>query len=352
MIFGSKDSIGLDIGSSYLKLVELKEKKGSYELEAFDILPLPPELIVEGSIIDSLRLVETIKELLKKTKVKAKNTAIGIAGHASVIIRRISLPEMSEEELGESIKFEAEQYVPFDVEDVNIDFQILGPQEDPGQMDVMLVAVKKDVINEYVSVVKEAGLTPIVVDVNAFALGNTYEINYEMSLDRNVALVNIGASSINLNVLKGGVSVFTRDSAMGTNLHTEAIQKEFNVSYEDAERIKRGEQVAEAKAGAEDISAVMASSSEDILEEISRSVDYFRSTSFHEDVNEIVISGGGALINDFPRLLAEKVGVEVMVLEPFRNINVPKKFDMIFMEEMGPIAAVAVGLAMRKMGDR
>src|SRR3989304_2435416 len=197
MLFGGKGSIGLDLGSSYIKTVKLRESKGSYELELFDIHPLPPELIVDGSIIDSLRLVDSIKEMIKKAGVKTKDTVISISGHSSVIIKRISLPEMSEEELSESIKFEAEQYVPFDIEDVNLDFQILGPKEEPGQMDVILVAVKKDTINEYVNAVRESGLNPIIVDVNHFALENMYEINYEIESNKNVAIVNVGASTIN-----------------------------------------------------------------------------------------------------------------------------------------------------------
>src|SRR4030043_1927098 len=243
MVFGRKSSIGLDIGSGYLKVVQLKDTKGGYELELFDMLPLPPELIVDGSIIDSLRLIDSLKELVKKAKIKTKDAVISIAGHSSVIIKRVSLPEMSEEELSESIKFEAEQYIPFDIEDVTLDFQILGPKEEPGQMDVILVAVKKDIINEYITVVKEAGLNALIVDVNSFALENIYEINYEIEPGRNIAIVNIGASTINMNILKGGVSVFTRDSAVGSNLHTEALQREFNLTYEIAERLKRGEPI-------------------------------------------------------------------------------------------------------------
>jgi len=177
MLFSGKGSIGLDLGSSYIKTVKLREVKGSYELELFDIHPLPPELIVDGSIIDSLRLVESIKEMVKRAGIRTKATVTSISGHSSVIIKRISLPEMSEEELSESIKFEAEQYVPFDIEDVTLDFQILGPKEEPGQMDVILVAVKKDIINEYVSVIREAGLNPIIMDIDSFALENMSGVN-------------------------------------------------------------------------------------------------------------------------------------------------------------------------------
>ncbi|MCL5022297.1 MAG: pilus assembly protein PilM [Nitrospirae bacterium] len=349
-MFGSKGIIGLDIGSSYLKVVQLREVRSGFELELFDTLPVSPELIVEGSIIDAIRLTESLKELVRKAKIKAKDAVIGISGHSSVIIKRISLPEMTEEELSESIKFEAEQYVPFDIEDVNLDFQILGPKDEPGQMDVILVAVKKDVINDYVSVVREAGLNTVIVDVDAFALENMYGINYEIEPGRNVALVNIGASTMNMNILKGGVSMFTRDSSIGSNIHTDALQKEFNITYDEAERLKRGEAIEKVKP--EDASSLIISASGEIFSEVSRSLDYFKSSTLQAEVDEVILSGGCGLIRDFPRLLAEKIGIQVKNAEPFRNIVIPKKFDMSFVEEIAPIAAVSVGLAMRRPGDR
>jgi len=345
MFFGTGSPIGLDIGSSYLKVVKLKDTKGGFELELFDMLPLPPELIVDGTIIDSLRLIDSLKELARKAKIKTKDVVISIAGHSSVIIKRVALPDMSEEELSESIKFEAEQYIPFDIEDVNLDFQILGPKEEPGQMDVILIAVKKDIINEYISVVKEAGFNCLIVDVNSFALENIYEVNYEIEQDKNVAIVNIGANTINMNILKGGLSVFTRDSAIGSNLHTEALQREFNLTYEVAERLKRGELVENVSQV--DAFSVMELASEEIIGEIRRSLEYF-----NEDINEIILSGGCALVSDFPKLLAEKIGVETKVMEPFKNIKIPKKFDVTYIEEMSPLAAVAAGLALRRPGDR
>ncbi|MDH4230479.1 MAG: pilus assembly protein PilM [Nitrospirota bacterium] len=350
MLFGGKGSIGLDIGSSYIKAVKLKEAKGGYELELFNVHPLPPELIVDGSIIDSLRLVDSLKEMITTAGIKAKNAVISISGHSSVIIKRISLPEMTEEELSESIKFEAEQYVPFDIEDVNLDFQIIGPKDEPGQMDVILVAVKKDIINEYINVVREAGLNPIIVDIDSFALENMYGTNYEVELDRNIALLNIGASTINMSILKGGISVFTRDSSLGSNLHTEALQREFNLSYENAERLKRGESVENVSP--EDAKGVIESASEEILNEIIRSFDYYRSTTVHEDISEVILSGGCALIGNFAAMIAERSGVETRIADPFKNIKIPKKFDMSGIEEIAPIMAVAVGLALRKQGDR
>jgi type IV pilus assembly protein PilM len=350
MFLKGKGSIGLDIGSSYIKTVKLKEAKGGYELDLFDLHPLPPELIVDGSIIDSLRLVDSIKEMIRKTGIKTKDAVISISGHSSAIIKRISLPEMSEEELSESMKFEAEQYVPFDIEDVNLDFQIIGPKEEPGQMDVILVAVKKEIINEYIAVVKEAGLNPIIVDIDSFALENMYGINYEIEPEKNIALLNIGASTINMSILKGGISVFTRDSSLGGNLHVEALQREFNISYESAERLKKGESVENISP--DEAATIIESASEEILSEIIRSFDYYRSTTLHEDIAEVILSGGCALLKNFASMIAERSGIETRVAEPFRNIKIPKKFDRTYIEEIAPIMAVAVGLALRKQGDR
>ncbi|VAX34119.1 Type IV pilus biogenesis protein PilM [hydrothermal vent metagenome] len=350
MLFGEKTPIGLDIGAGFLKVARIKEMRGGYELEDFDMIPLPPELIVDGAIIDSLRLADSIKELLRKTKIKTKEAAISVSGHSSVIIKMISLPEMSEEELEESIKFEAEQYVPFDINDVNIDFQIIGPREEPGQMDVILVAVKKDVINEYVSVVKDAGLTPVIVDVDVFALENMYELNYEISASRNVALVDIGASSIKMNIIKGGTPSFTRDGPVGSNLHSEALQREFHIPYEVAERLKRGETVENVSE--EEARTVIEAASEEIFNEIGRSLEYFRTSMAKEEVAELILSGGCALIEGFPEMLAERLSIEVKIANPFQNITISKKLDEAYIRDIAPIAAVSVGLAIRRVGDR
>jgi type IV pilus assembly protein PilM len=209
---------------------------------------------------------------------------------------------------------------------------------------------KKEIINEYTSVVKEAGLTPIIVDIDSFALENMYGINYEIEAEKNVALLNIGASTINVSILKGGISVFTRDSSLGSNIHTEALQREFNIPYETAERLKRGESVENISP--EDAGTVIEAASEEILGEIVRSFDYYRSTTLHEDISEVILSGGCALLKDFASMTAEKAGVETRVAEPFRNIRIPKRFDRVYIEEMAPIMAISVGLALRKLGDR
>ncbi len=350
MIFGKKNIVGIDIGSKHIKAVQLKDVRGSYHLERLGLTTLEPELIVDGSILDSSRVVEAIKGLIANADIRTKDAAISLSGHSSVIIKRVSIPQMSEDELSESIKFEAEQYIPFDIEDVNLDFQILGPADKEHLMDVMIVAAKKDKINEYVTVAREAGLNPVIVDVDAFALENMYELNYEVKPQENVAIVNIGASMININILKGGLSVFTRDSAVGGNMHTEALQKEFTISYANAEKLKQ-EKTMEGFSQ-EDVKAVLASASEDIIAEISRSFDYFRDTSSYENINEIVLCGGGALTPGFIPLLSEMSGINVKVAEPLKNIHIPDSFDKEYLKKVEPIVSVAIGLALRRIGDK
>lgn len=350
MFLGTKIPIGLDVGSSVLKVAKVEETKGGYELLNFDILPTAPGLIVEGSIIDSLRLVDSIKELLQKAKIKAKDAVISVSGHSSVIVKMISLPEMREEEIEKSIRFEAEQYVPFGIDDVNIDFQIIGPREEPGQMDVLLVAVKKDTINEYISVIKEAGLNLVVVDVDVFALQNMYEVNYEISESENIALVDIGANSIKMNIVKNRAPSFTKDSPIGSSIITESLQREFNLPYEVAERLKKGEtveNVTEESAG-----EVIAVASEEIFAEISSSIDYFNATMVGGEISRVILSGGCAFIKGFPNILSDRLGIEVKLADPFQKISISKRLDEDYIRDIAPIAAVSVGLAMRRVGDK
>src|SRR5213078_3813575 len=242
-----KLALGLDIGSSSVKLVQLKDQKRGFILEAFGVSPLPPEAIVDGALMNNGAIVDAIRQLVGQFKLKNREVAIGVSGH-SVIIKKISMPRMTREELEESIQWEAEQYIPFDVKDVNIDVQILSPEgADPGtgQMDVLLVAAKKDMINDYTSVVAEAGLTPVVVDVDAFAVQNAFEVNYELPKNETIVLVNAGASVCNINVLANGLTTFTRDLTMGWNQFTEEIQKQANGSYGEAEELEVGGDAAQ-----------------------------------------------------------------------------------------------------------
>lgn len=351
MFFKKKGTIGLDIGSGCIKIVRLLDSKEGYELDLFDMVQTPTDAFQDGIITDKGSMLAALQQLLNKAGVKGGDAVLGVSGHSSVIIKRITLPMMTEEELATSIRYEAEQYIPFDINDVNIDFQILGPKQDEeGQMDVVLVAVKKNVVNSLVEIAEQAGLDTVIVDVDSFALGNMYEVNYNMADRPIAALVNVGAANTNINIIQEGLPVFTRDSAMGSNYHTEALVRELGVSREDAELLKAGRAVE----GVDPISAntVIAAASEEIYGEISRSFEYFRSSVGFEEISGIILSGGAAIIKGFRETMAERLGIGVVLAEPFSGIRVSEKMDRHLLNEMAPIASVAMGLALRREGDR
>ena len=349
----SKTAVGLDIGSSSVKLVQLKEKRGGYQLLAFGTAPLPPEAIVDGALMNSAAIVQAIQDVFAQQKVKAKDVAIGVRGH-SVIIKKISLPRMTQEELDESIQWEAEQYIPFDVKDVNIDTQILTPDADAaGQMDVLLVAAKKDMINDYTSVCAEAGLTATVVDVDAFAVQNAYEANYDGSPNDTVVIVNVGAAVTNLNVIARGTTTFTRDITMGGNAFTEEIQKQLNISYDEAEALKVGGQGDSDAVVPQEVERVIQGVAEQLGGEIQRSLDFYASTSPEGKIARAFLSGGTARVPALFKTIEARAGVPVEILNPFKNIEIDnKRFDPAVLLQAAPAAAVGVGLALRRPGDK
>jgi type IV pilus assembly protein PilM len=348
--FAKKEIVAIDIGSSTVKLVQLRETKGAYHLVNLGLAYLPPEAIVDNSIMDSSAVVEAIRNLVESHKVKTKNVATSISGH-SVIIRKIQLPIMTEEELESSIQWEAEQYIPFEISEVNLDFQILGTDpRDPSQMNVILVAAKKDFVSDYVAVFKESGLNPVVMDVDCFAVENAFEANYGFAEEEIVALVNLGASAVNVNVLKDGISVFTRDIQVGGNLLNEELQKRLGLSSEDAEKAKLGKAVSATAAA---IAEVMLDASENLAQEVQRSLDFFAATSADEKINKIFITGGVAKVRMVREAIERRIGVEVEVINPFRQVAVNEKnFDLEYVDSVGPIFTVAAGLAMRRVGDK
>jgi len=346
-----KNVIGLDIGSSSVKVVELNEGKSGFKLQSLGISSLPPEAIVDGALMDSVTIIDTIREVITTAKVKTKDVVTSVSGH-SVIVKKISLPFMTEAELDESIRWEAERYIPFDINDVNIDFQTFGSNpENPEVMDVVLVAAKKDIINDYVSVIMEAGLNPVIIDIDAFALENMVGINYDIEKEEVIAIANVGATTTNINILKGNVSGFTRDIFKGGNQITEDIQRQLHVDYDEAERIKIGSKVDVTSRSA--VQNLLKTASESLAVEIRNSLEFFQSTATYEKIGKLYLSGGGAKIKDFDVILQQEIGLPVEVVNPFTKIEYSEKnFDVEYLREIGPIMAVGVGLASRKAGDR
>ncbi|HTZ17935.1 MAG TPA: type IV pilus assembly protein PilM [Dissulfurispiraceae bacterium] len=350
MLIGKKSVVGLDIGSRYLKIAQVNADRNGYELGLFSMLPVERDVIGDGLILNKPKLVDSLKALMSNAGIKKADAVIGLSGHSSVITKVIKVPLITEEELSLNIKYEAEQYIPFDIKDVNIDFEILGPDsEEGGMMNVMLVAVKKSVMSDYVDVAQQAGMQPIVVDIDSFAVGNVYETNYGVPDKNNIALVNIGASKTNISILRKGQPVFMRDTAIGSNYHAEALERTLNISKDVAESVKIGEVIEGVSQ--ESAREIIGNASDEIYAEIYRSFEYFRSSVGDEDINGIVLSGGAALIKGFPQLMSERLGIPVEVNDVFKKIKLSDKAAPA-VKDIAPIAAVVTGLAIRRAGDR
>ena len=345
----SKGLVGLDVGSSAVKLVELRQKKGEYHLERLGVEPLSPEAIVDGSIMDSSLVVDAIHKLNDETKVKSTQYATALSGH-SVIIKKIQVPAMNEEELGESIQWEAEQYIPFDINDVRLDYVVLGDGGGRDTMEVLLVAVKRDKVNDYTSVISQTGKTPVLVDVDAFAIQNAYEVNYDLDPLKTLALINMGAAVTNINVISRGSTVFWRDISFGGNQYTEALQRELNLSFEQAEAVKRGE--TGGRFSQADVRAVLDEVSAEMAGEIRKTFDFYTTTSSEGPVDELVLSGGCALTPGLEQVLRDRFQVPVERMDPLRRIRHRESdFNAEWLQTISPMLAVAVGLAVRRVGD-
>src|SRR5712692_7082677 len=338
-----KPLVGLDIGSSSIKAVELKGSNQGYELVSCGLEPLAQDTVVDGAIMDAPLVAGAITNIFEQQKIKTKSVATAVSGH-SVIVKRVTLPAMTEEELYDRIQSEASQHIPFDIADVNLDYQLLESVDT--QMEVLLVAVKKDKILNHTNVLAQAGKAPTVVDIDAFALQNCFEMNYDPEPSQTVALLNMGASVMNINIVRGGVPLFTRDVSVGGNQYTDALQKELDLSFEGAERLKKGESIAGV---ADDHRATILRSVSDILIlEIQKTFDFFRATASGENIQRIYLAGGTARVPGLVELLREEFAMPVEELYPFRKIVPnPSRHSEDQIREMGPRLAIAVGLALR-----
>ncbi|MCK4468731.1 MAG: type IV pilus assembly protein PilM [Desulfobacterales bacterium] len=342
--------IGLDIGSRALKASEIVETKSGYSLQHFGMLDIAYGAIEEGVIKDADEIAASIRKLFNENSFKTQNVAVSIGGY-SVIVKKISVQTMTEEQLQEAINSEAEQYIPFDISDVNLDYQILGEAENnPNQMDVLLVAVKKEVVNSYVDLIQMAGLNPCVIDIDAFALQNIFELNYAPE-DENVALIDIGASKTSLNILKGNSSIFMRDVTLGCGLINRKIVSLIDCSYEEAEQLKYGDQPN--RISPDDVKEIISSVTDDWCNEIRQALDFFYSAHPDDQIKRIMLSGGGAYIKEFRELLTVETSSEVEIINPFKNIQIDeKKFDISYLERIAPQAAISMGLSIRKIDDK
>jgi type IV pilus assembly protein PilM len=353
MLGRNKSVVGLDIGSSAVKAVELKPSGKGFRVVAYGAEPVPADAIVDGAIIDAGAVADSIRNVFEHHRAfKSKDVCASLSGNA-VIVKKITLPVMTQSELDESIYWEAEQYIPFDIQDVNLDYQILDAGTGPdarGNMEVLLVAAKKEKIADYTGVITQAGRTPVIVDVDAFALQNAYDANYGLDPGQVVVLLNAGASAININILQGEQSMFTRDISMGGNAYTEAVQKELDLPHESAEQLKKG--IPVDGASFEEAQPVLRAVTENVLLEVQKTFDFFKATASSDRIDRIMLSGGASRVDGFRDMLNERFGATVEEFDPFRTIAWDPKSLGREAVDHASTAAVAVGLALRKVGDR
>ncbi len=350
-LFGKKDTlVGLDIGSRTIKVGEVEPSADGPILKKFGTLDISLDLVGEDGIKDPEGLGDSIRQLFKLYGVREQNVAVSVGGY-SVIVKKITVNNMSEEELQETIHLEAEQYIPFDISDVNLDFQILGASDlNPNQMSVLLVAAKKDMINDYLNVLGIAGLNPCIIDVDAFALQNIYETNYDTGGDC-VALIDIGATKTSLNILKGEDSVFMRDVSLGCGQINQKIAAQIDCTMEEAEDVKMNPD--QDKIPSDDLREIESSVITDWTTEIRRALDFFYSTYPDDQIQKVALSGGGSKIKEFVKLLAVQTSSNVSIINPFERFIIDEnRLDTSYLETMGPQAAICMGLSIRRVDDK
>lgn len=337
--------VGLDIGSSSVKIVELRQRQDGYELVNMALDPLGQDVIVDGSIMDAPSVTAVIEKIFQENKIERDHVAVSVSGHA-VIVKRITIAASDQRELEEAIQREAAQHIRFDLADLSLSYHVLGPEPGGQGLDILLLAVKREKLESHTGVLAQAGKTPLVVDIDAFALQNAFEVAYEPPPSQTAALLNIGASLMNINITRDGVPLFTRDVSVGGNQYTDILQKELDLSFEDAEKLKRGESLDHVAAQAE--APHLRSVTELVLLEIQKTFDFFRQTRPTDHIDAIYLAGGSASIHGLAELLAAEFNLPVEVLNPFRKIHVDaSNFDPRYVEENASRMTIAVGLALR-----
>jgi type IV pilus assembly protein PilM len=343
---GKKNLVGLDIGSSSVKAVELGKKGANLQLLNLGFENLQTDTIVDGQIMELNNVSNVIAHIFNEHQIRTNRVVAGVSGH-SVIVKNIVLPQMSSEELQESFSWHAEEHIPFDIADVNLDYELTGKSTET--LHVLMAACKSDKIANVKQAIQLAGKQPVIIDVDAFALQNCYELNYQPKAGEVVALLNIGAATMNINILNGSRSVFARDASVGGSQYTSLLQKELGLSFEQAEGVKRGMPLPE---GVEPrpIQPIIETVSETLALEMKKTVDFYRATAQDGEgtIQKILLAGGGSKLPGLADFLTTRFEIPVEVFNPFRHIEVDeRKFDPDYMREIVPEMAVAVGLALR-----
>ncbi|MBN2071427.1 MAG: type IV pilus assembly protein PilM [Candidatus Krumholzibacteriota bacterium] len=356
-------TVGLDIGSSLIKAIEIEHSGDTPRIVRFGMNRLLPEAIVEGEIMDRNLVIEGIKECMLQAGITSTDVVSAVSGRA-VIVKKVVMDKMAPEDAKEAIFWEAEQHVPFDIDDVCLDFQILREDIGANQMEVLLVAAKKDMVNNHSAIITDADLTPSIVDVDSFAVQNCFETNlgvvngrsdskdgsHEEREEKVIGLINIGSDVTNINIIQGSSPHFTRDISVGSNNFIELLQKEMNIDYETAQNIISGD-LGELDSGK--VREVIKGASDDLILGIERSISFLKAAGDADRIDEVVLSGGGAQIPFLKEILSERHGIEFMVLNPLEGIDYDEGVFGEYeenLEHIAPLLTVGIGLALRKAG--
>jgi len=341
----SKELVGVDIGSSSVKAVQLRKKGRSFELANVGLAEVSPDAVVDGAIMDALSVSSAIQKVFSDNRIEISQVATSVSGSA-VMVKRITVPAESEEQLAEAVPAEAQRQLSSDPSELNLDYQLLGPALAPKALDVMLVAARREKVSGYTGVLSQAGKTPMVVDVDVFALQNAFENSYEPPPDQIFALLNVGASLTNVNIVRDGVPLFTRDIAVGGSQYTEALRKAFDLSFEEAEAVKLGGE--HPKVTAEQRQSALQSVSGSVVAELRRTFNFFNQLTDAGSVDRIYVGGGTARLAGLAERIQDELKIPVEILDPLRRIGVPASgFDAEYVAALAPRLTVAVGLALR-----
>jgi len=348
-----RNLVGVDIGTASIKVCQVKETRKGLGLVRLGYAPLGPQVIVDGQVMDSGAVVEALQKVFHDAKIRQKECALSVSGQ-SVIIRKITVPMMTEAELEEQIQWEAEQHIPFDIKDVHVDYQVLRRRAEASQMDLLLVAAKRDQIEEYAQLARNAKLKPMVCDIDAFTVQNLFEYSRTLPQDQTIALINVGASLSSLNIIANGVSAFTREIANGGNGITEEIQKQLNVPHDQAEAYKCGGSASAddpSRAGMvpQQVVQVIEAVSDTIAAEIQRSLDFFMATSGEGEIARIYVTGGSANLAALARAIERRARVSVETWSPVEKLTIEaKEVDPQLLQTRAAQLSVALGLSLRK----
>ncbi|HXN33480.1 MAG TPA: type IV pilus assembly protein PilM [Polyangiaceae bacterium] len=340
-----KNLVGVDIGASSIKVVQLKEARKKLQIVRWGYAPLPPQTIIDSHVMNSGAVIEALARIFHDGKIQQRDVAIGVYGQ-SVIVRNISVPIMTAAELDEQIHWEAEQHIPFDIKLMSVDYEVLRRRAEAGQMDLLLVAAKKDEISDYAAILREAKLKPVVVDMNVFTIQNIFEHQYGLPPDGTIALLNVGAAVSTLNIVSKGVSTFRREITNAGNAVTEEIRKALGCSYEQAEAYKHGG--GPTQIVPREVTQIIDQACQGLAGEIQRSLDFHLATTGEQDIGRIYISGGSAYLAPLVHAVERRARVPVELFDPMTNLSVDPKLDNE--PQLRAVAAqmvVALGLSLR-----